>query len=139
MSVNSLGPFTFIRMDANGIPNSPPPIVQTDTSIVLRPGVPGVGIIDMARRGRPFPLMTRIDVASHAAGEALRKTYSDAIAGDALDLVLAGVNYSEIQQTQYVILSVNETQIIPHFNAIGGLNGGRFLLLATFVLLPVAA
>lgn len=139
MSVNSLGPFTFIRMDAVGRPHGMPPLLKTGTALAQRPGVPGTGVIDLARRGNPFPLATVVDVATNAAGENLRRLYSEAIATDALALVRAGYNYSELHGVKYIITDLQDDAVQPTLNAIGGLNNGRFLVIATFVLLPVEA
>lgn len=138
MSVNSLGPFTFIRMDAIGRPNGTPPLPKKGVSLVQRPGVPGTGVIDMATRGNPFPLSTVVDVASNSAGENLRRLYAEAVAGDQLDLVRAGYDYTANHGVKYVILDIQDDSVQPTLNAIGGLNNGRFLVIATFVLLPVS-
>lgn len=137
MSTHSLGTFYFIRMDADGQPNGCPPILQKQTAIVTRPGVPGTGVIDMATRGKPFQMRTIVDLSTQLAAEQMRDSYRQQICQDKLNIVRAGIDYGSVFQTEYVVLDVQQAALTRHANAVGGINGGNWLLLCNWVLLPV--
>lgn len=136
MSTNSLGGLTFIRMDDGDLV---PETLQREGAIVQRPGVPDSGVIDMGSRGQPFDMPTVRDVSGRMTAEQLVKTYRQLPMADPLNLVFAGINYTEIHECRYIVLRVHGVRIKYAAVTSGGIVGGDHLVYATFALLPVFA
>lgn len=130
---NSLGSFQFIRMDDG---NRTPEVPKKQSVTIMRPGVPGVLIIDMAKRGVPFLLPTLVDVSGRSNAEILLKAYRDAILVDQLDLIWSDINYASAHGVRFVITDVVDARIEPVAQTSGGLVGGNHLVYASFLLQP---
>jgi hypothetical protein len=106
-------------------------------AIFERAGIDGQSVRKEGVKGRPFRMVSRVDVDDLAAAKVAQAAY-DALRATQQTLVWNGVNYETEFSTAYIVLSVQSTfkRIAA---SVGGLSAqAQYLVTAEWELLPVA-
>ncbi len=111
--MDSIGPYTFIRLDGN--PEPP----RSGVEVVARAGVNGVGVYYTGRRGAPFTMRSTADFASLEAARTEFTQYQTLVDQDPVDMVWTGLNVGGNENCRYQVLAVRQVSLI----AVRGLGG----------------
>jgi hypothetical protein len=138
MPAYSLGGFTFISANVEGIRGAPPPLPREMVSIFNTPGIDGVAVRNDGAWGVPFRYRT---CAQDNDPLALKQIYQLAPGQVPQNLVWEGEDYDDAS-VRFTILSVDEFEINATSRLVvdGSLiaSGGlTYLLYATWTLVPV--
>ena len=112
MATNKIGVYEFIELVR------PADIHDEDVEIITRPGVDGIILRRLGKRGKPFDLISREDVASLTAGRQGISAYKDMIGGDAVVVIQNGVTLAP----DYFVVAVRPLRLRAIATATGGLN-----------------
>ncbi len=118
---NSLGGFTFIRINRPGDTSGAPVGLSRETKTVERFNVPGSGVILGAKKGMQFQMESFVDADTTDEAHDLAKSYRDSIGSDPKTLVFQGRDWSAAEETDFVVLNVTNIRV----RAIGAASGGH--------------
>ena len=97
---------------------------QPLTEVEHRPGVDGVSVFLIGKKGVPFQMISGVDVDDRAAAEAAIRDYS-AMPGTIVDLIWNGVNYTAEHNTKFTVLAVEGVLAVRVTAATGGVSTGK--------------
>jgi hypothetical protein len=137
---SSIGPETFVALRTPQTDRGGAPELEAErVSVFMRPGVDGCSVRRDGKQGRPFTLVSGVDVDNRAAAEAKQTDYRDLV-GTVQDLVWNDTDYNATHGMQYVVLDVHDITITRVSAAAGGLSTSKnFWVGAVWDLIPVAA
>lgn len=135
MPAYSLGSFSFIFANVEGVRGGSPPLPIEHVATFNTPGVDGVAIRNDGSWGEPFPYRT---CAYTTDPIALQQLYQLAAGTVPQNLVWEGVDY-DTANVRFSVLTVGQFEINRAYNLIvdGTDIGTRYLLYANWALLPV--
>jgi hypothetical protein len=114
-TLNQIGPQYFLSLDG-GVET-----LKQDNELMVRPGVPGVGLKLTGLRGKPFKLRSRVDAATVVSAHDLKEQYNTLVGGGPYDLAQYGAIYSSIG-VGFLVLDVRVVKISALAYLRGGLN-----------------
>lgn len=115
-TVNFIGPHNFLSLDG-GVET-----LKQDNQLMVRPGVPGVGIQLTGKRGKPFRLRSRVDAPSVIDAQNFKQDYNSLIGdGNPYDLAQYGAVYSNLG-IGFLVLDVRTVKLSALAYFQGGLN-----------------
>ncbi len=112
---DAIGQFEFLYLAGNVEP------IKEQLLVLARPGVDGLAFWKQGIRGQPFALRSGIDCPSHTIAEQLMAYYVQLIGDDPVELVMAGVNYSELGAV-FKVLDVRKAALRGIAFDVGGMN-----------------
>lgn len=127
---NKIGPFSFVSL------SGPPQTPHERSDVIQRPGVNGTGFVKTGKKGEPFDVETRVDVADWATANAVAADYKRIVNAGTYDVIFAGVNYSSAG-VKFVVNDVQITSIKKMAKSAGGLNAGLAVITARWRLFSV--
>lgn len=110
---NSIGTFQFIALI--GEPIAPTQRVMLDD----RPGVTGTEVTLLARKGRPFQLISQVDAVDYDDANDLYLSYRETIEQDALELTKGGISTLASDNYNVKVIDVVPLRILPIRGAVG--------------------
>lgn len=139
MSTNSLGDFEFVTFHHPEDHGAPPLLPARMGQVIQRAGADGSTVLQLGRKGRPFPMRSGVDVATFAEANDLLRDYMDAANEKPLGLIWGGANFGTAYGVQYIPVDVQPIRIRRISGVVGGLSGqpNCFWLEALWTLLPV--
>jgi len=130
MSVNSIGPFHFVRLDR------PPELVKQTLITRSRPGVNGVMLQRLGVRAMPFEITSMVDAPTVADAYSLYWQYRLLVGASAVPMWWAGL---AIQSHLFFVMNVSPVDIRRILRGHGGLNGLSYArTVCTWTLQPIA-
>jgi hypothetical protein len=113
---NSIGTFTFLKLDGNPEP------LKEECIVLSRPGVEGVAVWKTGRRGVKLTLRSSVDAADLDAARALVPAYQALIGADAVELVWCDIELADVESFQVIVLDVRPVEVKAIIGGVGGLN-----------------
>ncbi|MBK8916457.1 MAG: hypothetical protein IPM64_17970 [Phycisphaerales bacterium] len=139
MANSRIGNLTFVELRALGGPGGgPPQLPQQLTEIEERPGVDGLSVLLIGKKGLPFQMQSGVDVDDRDAAENAIREYHDLV-GSLVDVVWNGLNYTAIHNTKYAVLAPLEGVSVHRLTAaVGGVSTSKgFWVSAIWTLVPI--
>ena len=125
IATNSLGSFSFVRINRVGDPDAAPEGLARETAVVERFNVTGSGVILGAVKGRRFQMESFVDVDTINDAHDQAESYRAAIGTGPLELVFQGRNWSSEENTEFVVLDVSGVRVRTITAAAGGLSTSK--------------
>lgn len=114
-TLNQIGPFYFLSLDG-GVET-----LKQDNQLMIRPGVPGVGLMLTGQRGKPFHLRSRVDAPNVVSAHDMKEEYNTLVGGGPYDLAQYGAIYSSVG-IGFLVLDVRVVKISALAFCKGGIN-----------------
>lgn len=117
MADQSIGNFDFLILSGSVVPPSP------RIEPFVRPGVDGVGFVDLGRQPEPFTLRSKVDAADLAVAQDLFERYLELKGSNPVPLVKDGLD-SAGGRCPYLVKVIDVKQVVCRaiFGCVGGLN-----------------
>ena len=133
MSVNAIGPYSFVTIDGGGMPQD----IHQTVDVFQRPGVDGSGIFRDGVRGRPFVLRTGVDGIGRQFAFASFNNYTGLVGANPVSIISGGVFLGSISAL-FAVLDVRLLGIESVALALGGTTpGADTWLTAEWSMLPI--
>lgn len=133
MSWNSIGIFRFVSL------SRPPELLLEQVVTRARPGVNGVMLQRVGRRGKPFQVVSVVDAGTLGQAADLYYAYSLLVGENAVSVVWADVPFINAG-VLYFVTEISEPRMRRIVRGHGGLNGVSYARLeCTWTLQPVAS
>ena len=138
MALYQLGDYQFVTLHCVENPDSPPPIVQETTISIDRPGVDGSLVMRTGQRGKPFQMVSGVDVQNKSGADNAQDAYGKMVGFRRFEMTWANSNYTDLHQTRFIVLDVKVQKVKRLGAVVGGVNANsNFWLEALWTLLPV--
>jgi hypothetical protein len=111
----SIGQFEFLSLAGQV---EPP---KEECLLLSRPGVEGVAVWRVGKRGIKFTLRSTVDAESHAHARQLFAAYAATIGGEPVELVWDGLEMTD-EGFKVIVLDVRPVEIKAIIGGVGGLN-----------------
>lgn len=117
-----------------------PPRVQQELEVVVRPGVNGVGLWKTGVRGRPFSIVSIVDVVNLQVGREFYNAYLATIAlPNPIKITWGGLDLSAAHKTEFHTLGVEILELRVCRTAAGGVSSSSgALLTCRWEMIPVS-
>lgn len=125
IATNSLGDFTFVRINSVGDRAAPPVALQREAKIVERTNVAGSGVVLGAIKGEMFQMESFVDVDTIDEAHDLAKSYREAIGTGPHDIVFQGRSWAAKEETEFVVIKVTGIRVRSLGPAAGGLSTSK--------------
>lgn len=112
LPIFSIGTFRFLALEGQPLPD------LEEVDVVARPGVNGVGLWKLGKRGSPFTIVSKVDAITKIRARALYASYKQLIAADPVVLVWSSINLRVTEEFLVAVLDV-----IPTPGPSGGVRG----------------
>lgn len=113
---NSIGEFQFIALQ--GLV----PTIAEEVSVLVRPGVAGVGLLRTGRRSPPFRLTSQVDVATFADTRTTLAAYRALMGADPVALVWEELLISETEEVLVAVLNCDLIDARAIRTSVNGIN-----------------